>query len=405
MLGFLQNLVIYVVPFLIVLGVVVTVHELGHFLAAKWLGTAIDSFSIGFGRSIASWRDRAGVEWRIGWLPLGGYVKFTGDDNAASVPDTDDLDNMRSRIAVREGEGALGRYFHFKPLWQRAIIVAAGPIANFILAIVIFAGLLMALGEPISPARVAGLRAGGAAEQAGFRIGDVVLEADGRKIESFTDLQSVVMLRSDTPVLFVVDRGGRRIEINATPRRGVSVDNLGKEHRLGQLGIEAERRPADFTWKRYGPVEAVVGGAKRTWQVVDTTVDYLGRLILGRETAEQLSGPLGMAQLSGDVAKKTAEVSPSLGALVGNSLITMLELVANISVGIGFINLLPVPVLDGGHLLFYAYEGVARRPLAAKVQAAGYRLGLALVLGLMLFATWNDLQRLRVFNLLGGLFS
>jgi regulator of sigma E protease len=149
----------------------------------------------------------------------------------------------------------------------------------------------------------------------------------------------------------------------------------------------------------------VQGGVRRTWGVVDTTVDYLGRMIRGRETADQLSGPLGMAQLSGDVAKKTAEVSASPSALAINFLVTMLELVANISVGIGFINLLPVPVLDGGHLLFYAYESVARRPLAAKVQAAGYRLGLALVLGLMLFATWNDLQRLRVFNLLGGLFS
>jgi regulator of sigma E protease len=405
MLGFVQNILVYVVPFLIVLGVVVTVHELGHFLAAKWLGTAIDSFSIGFGRPIASWRDKAGVEWRVGWLPLGGYVKFSGDDNAASVPDQNDLDDMRARISRIEGEGALRRYFHFKPLWQRAIIVAAGPISNFILAIVIFTGLLMILGEPIAPARVDGLKPGSAAERGGFHVGDTVIRADGKRIESFDDLKAVVMLRSDTAVRFVVRRDGREVELTATPERGPMTDQLGKQHQMGQLGIVAARRPQDVTWKTYGPVEALQGGFTRTWGVVDTTVDYLGRLIRGRETAEQLSGPLGMAQLSGDVAKKTAEISSSPQALAINIIITMLELVANISVGIGFINLLPVPVLDGGHLLFYAYESVARRPLAAKVQAAGYRVGLALVLGLMLFATWNDLQRLRVFNLLGGLFS
>ena len=405
MLGFLQNLLIYIVPFMIVLGVVVTVHELGHFLAARWLGTAIDSFSIGFGKAVAQWRDRDGVQWRIGWLPLGGYVKFAGDENAASVPDADDLASLKAELSRREGEASLQRYFHFKPLWQRAIIVAAGPVANFLLAIAVFAALLMAVGEPISPARVDSVRACSAAERAGFRTGDVVTRADGKTIDSFTDLQALVMLRSDTPMRFVVDRGGNTVELTATPERGVIVDRLGNEQKLGILGIQSERRPGDFQVRRYGPIQALAGGVERTWDVLRTTLDYLGRMFSGRETADQLSGPLGMAQLSGDVAKKTAEVSSGAGALAANSLITMLELVANISVGIGFINLLPVPVLDGGHLLFYAYEGVARRPLAAKVQAAGYRLGLALVLGLMLFATWNDLQRLRVFSLFGGLFS
>ncbi len=183
------------------------------------------------------------------------------------------------------------------------------------------------------------------------------------------------------------------------------MHDAGARELLAQREMRRQQRPGDLTIKRYGPVEAVAGGAQRTWDVVTTTVHYLSRLVVGRETADQLSGPLGMAQLSGDIAKKTAEASPNFPSLAANALITMLELVANISVGIGFLNLLPVPVLDGGHLLFYAYEAVARRPLAAKVQAAGYRVGLALVLGLMLFATWNDLQRLRVFNLFGGLFS
>ncbi|WP_411288183.1 M50 family metallopeptidase [Phenylobacterium sp.] len=405
MLSFLQNVLVYIIPFLVVLGIVVTVHELGHFLAAKSLGTAIDKFSIGFGRAIAQWRDKAGVEWRIGWLPLGGYVSFAGDDNAASIPDADDLKTLRRDLVAREGEAALSRYFHFKPLWQRAVIVAAGPLANFALAIVIFAGLLMALGEPLTPARVDGVKAGSPAERGGFQTGDVVVRADGKRIDSFPTLQTIVFLRSGTAIDFVVERGGRQVALTATPERGVIVDRLGNEQRLGVLGLEYKQRPGDLTIKRYGPIEALGGGVARTWNVVETTVLYLGRMFTGRENADQLSGPLGMAQLSGDIAKKTVEASAGPGALALNALITTLELVANISVGIGFLNLLPIPVLDGGHLLFYAYEAVARRPLAAKVQAAGYRVGLALVLGLMLFATWNDLQRLRVFNLFGGLFS
>ena len=405
MLSFLQNALVYIIPFLVVLGIVVTVHELGHFLAAKSLGTAIDKFSIGFGRPIAQWRDKAGVEWRIGWLPLGGYVSFAGDDNAASIPDADDLKAMRSDLVAREGEAALSRYFHFKPLWQRAVIVAAGPLANFALAIVIFAGLLMALGEPLTPARVDGVKAGSPAERGGFQTGDVVVRADGKRIDSFPTLQTIVFLRSGTAIDFVVERGGRQVALTATPERGVVVDRLGHEQRLGVLGLEYRQRPGYLIIKRYGPIEALAGGVARTWNVIETTVLYLGRMFTGRENADQLSGPLGMAQLSGDIAKKTVEASAGPGALALNALITTLELVANISVGIGFLNLLPIPVLDGGHLLFYGYEAVARRPLAAKVQAAGYRVGLALVLGLMLFATWNDLQRLRVFNLFDGLFS
>jgi regulator of sigma E protease len=405
MLSFLPNALFYILPILVVLGVVVTVHELGHFLAARALGTAVERFSIGFGRAIASWRDRAGVEWRIAWLPLGGYVKFAGDENASSVPDQDHLQALRRQIIAREGEAALTRYFHFKPLWQRAIIVAAGPFANFLLAVGIFALVLMTLGEPVAPARVDDIRAGSPAARAGFQVGDVVVRADGKAIDNFADLQMIVLLRTGTPTEFVVKRNGGETPIIATPERGVVVDQLGHEQRLGVLGIQYKRRPGDVQLRRFTPLGALAGGVERTWDRITTTVDYLGRLIAGRETADQLSGPLGMAQISGDVAKKTAEASPTLSALAVNAALTMLELIANISVGVGFLNLLPVPVLDGGHLLFYAYEAVARRPLTAKVQAAGFRVGLALVLGLMLFATWNDLQRLHVFKLFGALFS
>lgn len=405
MLNMLQGSLFYILPILVILGLVVTVHEGGHFLAAKWLGTAIDRFSIGFGKPILSWNDKDGVEWRVGWLPLGGYVKFSGDDNAASVPDHDDLEILRREVVRRDGPEALSRYFHFKPLWQRAVIVAAGPAANFLLSITIFAALLMALGEPVSPVRVDGLRPGGPAERAGFQRGDVVLEAAGQRLKNFGDLQNIVFLRTGTPIDFTVERAGREVTVTATPERGVIVDRMGREHRLGVLGIEYQQRAGDTRIERRGPIQALSGGVERTWDVVTTTVRYLGRMFTGRETADQLSGPLGMAQLSGDITRQTAQVSPNLPTFAANIGVTILELAASISVGIGFLNLLPVPVLDGGHLLFYGYEAVARRPLTAKVQAAGYRVGLALVLGLMLFATWNDLQRLRVFTLFGGLFS
>ena len=403
--GIFESVLLSAVAFVVVVGVVVTVHELGHFLAARALGTAVERFSIGFGKAIASWRDRAGIEWRIGSLPLGGYVKFAGDENASSAPDAEHLEELRREIIAREGPQALTRYFHFKPLWQRAIIVAAGPVANFLLTIGIFAALLWGFGEPIMPARVDVGQPGIPAARAGFLPGDLVVAADGRPINSFDDVKMLVLLHSGTPIHFVVRRAGHETQITATPERGLVKDQFGHVQHLGTLGIGSIPRPGDVHVRRYGPLEAVGAGAARAWDRVSTTVEYLGRMITGRETAEQLSGPLGMAQLSGDIAKKTAQVSPDVPTLIANVALATLELVANISVGIGFLNLLPVPVLDGGHLLFYAFEAIARRPLTARVQAAGYRLGLALVLGLMLFATWNDLQRLHVFKIFGALFS
>ena len=401
----LKSILLYVVPFLIVIGVVITIHEMGHFFAAKALGTKIDRFAIGFGRSIAQWTDKDGVEWRIGWMPIGGYVRFAGDDNAASIPDAEDLDAMRRQL-ISEGRGAeIGRYFHFKPLWQRAIIVAAGPVSNFLLAIVIFATLLMAFGEPLTRPRIDTVAAGSPGAAAGFQPGDLIVSMDGAPVESFDQIMNKVILSSDTPIAFRVRRGGAEQDIIATPRRGAVPDKLGRPQQLGRLGLGHLNQPGDITMRRYNLPEAVVGGGKRVVTTIAQTVHYVGRLFVGRESADQLAGPLGMAQLSGDLAKHAAKVSPDAGAFVLNGILLIFELIGVISVGIGFMNLLPVPVLDGGHLLFYGYEAITRRPLAAKVQAAGYRVGLALVLGLMLFATWNDLQRLRVFNLFGRLFS
>ena len=405
MIEILRNALFYSLPIVAILGLVVTVHEMGHFLAAKALGTKIDQYSNGFGRPICQWFDRSGVEWRIGWLPLGGFVRFAGDDNAASVPDHEGLAALRRDLAAREGEAAVVRYFHFKPLWHRAVITAAGPVANFVLAIVIFATLLMTLGEPVAPARVATVTPGSAADRAGFHAGDLVVKADGKPVTSFDTIKQLVILRTGVPIVFIVERGGRLLDLTATPERGNVVDAVGRVHRLGMLGIRFADRPEERQIRRYSPPQALVAGVQRTGDIISTTVVYVGRMLQGRESADQLSGPIGMAQMSGDIARQTAAASTDLATFALNGLLTVLMLAANISVGVGFLNLMPIPVLDGGHLLFYAYEAIARRPLAAKVQAAGYRVGLALVLGLMLFATWNDLQRLPVFKFFGGLFS
>lgn len=405
MLGFLYSASLCVIPFLLVLALLVTVHELGHFLAARWLGTAIDRFSIGFGRALVSWRDKAGVEWRIGWIPLGGYVRFAGDENAASIPDAEELAELKRGILAREGPVALRGYFHFKPLWQRAIIVVAGPLANFLLAIAISTGLLMALGHEVIPARIAFVQPDSAAAAAGFRPGDLILSANGREIQGFDDLKQVVTFRAGVPIRFVIRRDGREMGLTATPRSELVTDPVAGPQHVGMLGVRPTSDPKDIIHIRYGPVRAVGEATARTWRMVTTTTYYLGRMLTGQVSADGLRGPLGLASVTGKVAALSAEGAPNVGAMLLGLTINMLQLAAMISVSLGFMNLLPLPVLDGGHLLFYAYEAVARRPLAAKVQAAGYRVGLALVLGLMLFATWNDLQRQHVLTFLGGFFS
>ena len=401
MIGLFIDFLWHIAPFVLVLSLVVTVHELGHFFAARSCGIAVERFSIGFGHPLWSRRDRSGVEWRIGWVPLGGYVMFAGDHNAASVPDAEGLKAMRAEILSRQGPEALARCYHFKPVWQRALVAAAGPVANFLLAIVLFSALFMTFGERTLSARIGEVQAGGAAATAGFRPGDRVLEAAGRRIASFQDLSEVVQVRGGVPTEFVVERGGTTLVLKATPEWRKAEDAPGAP-RVGRLGL---RPDGEVLRRTYGPVEAVAKGADRTWSVLTTSVYALGRMVTGQMSAEQLNGPLGIAQMSGQIAKAGAEAAPDLGHKVIYAGANLLALAAVLSVGIGFMNLLPIPVLDGGHLLFYAYEAVARRPLTASIQAFGYRVGLALVLALMLFATWNDLQRLRVFQFFGGLFS
>lgn len=399
----MPDLVSWILPFLFVLTLVVTVHELGHYWAGRAFNLVIDRFSIGFGRPLIKWTDKRGVRWQIGWAPVGGYVRFAGDDNAASaVPDQADLDEMKARILAHNDPSALKRFYHFAPVWQRAVIAVAGPAANFVLAAFLFSLLLAIFGEHRLPAVVERIAPGSAAEQAGFRPGDAFKTMDGRAVADFQALAQYVSMRPGDPIDFVMLRGGREVAITATPRLTTTQDSIAGRQKVGQLGIGY---PSRYEHVEYTIPQAIVGGPAKMARVVGITLDYLGRLVTGRISADQISGVIGIAKVSDGVAKASIEAASTAPEAAVNLFNGLMLVVALISVSVGILNLLPIPTLDGGHLLFYAYEAVARRPLAAGVQAAGYRLGLALLLGFMLFAVWNDLQRYNLFNFLGGLFS
>jgi regulator of sigma E protease len=403
MLPFAQSAFRDILTWLPVMTVIITVHELGHFLVARFFGVAVDRFSIGFGRAIYSRRDRHGTEWRVSWIPIGGYVRFAGDENAASVPDLNDLEELRAHIVAHEGVGAEKKYFAFKPLWQRACVVAAGPFANFLLAIVLFAGLSMTLGENVAISRISTVEAGSPAAQAGLQPGDTILKLDGHPITQWDELSRYVVTRTGVPIVMSVKRGPALLTLTATPIAHYFDDPIKGGRNGGALGVQSG--PLSFVHEPRNPAQAVVSGVRQTWDILDTTVIYIGRMLHGQVSANQIGGPIGIAQLTGAVAKAGAHDAPDFAAATRGVVVGLVWVGGLISVSVGFINLLPIPVLDGGHLLFYAYEAAARRPLAASVQMVSYRVGLALMLGLMLFATTNDLRRTNIFHFLGGLFS
>jgi regulator of sigma E protease len=362
-------LVGYLVPFLFVLTIVVFFHELGHFLVARWCGVRVLVFSIGFGPELFGFNDRHGTRWKLAAIPLGGYVKFFGDENAASVP------NHEAAAAMTPAERQ--ESFFYKPVWQRAAIVAAGPIANFLLAIFIFASVFALHGKQITSARVDSIQPSSAAAEAGFQPSDLILSIDGRPIESFSDMQRIVSSRAGQKLEFVVERGGVRQTLQAMPALKEVKDNFGNVHRIGVLGISRSMAPGDIKVQKVDPLTAIVLGAEETWFVIERTMSYIGGVVAGRESADQLGGPIRIAQVSGQVA--TA------------GFIALMHLAAVLSVSIGLLNLFPIPLLDGGHLLFYAIEALRGRPLSERAQEVGFRIGLAIVLMLMVFATYNDI--------------
>jgi regulator of sigma E protease len=367
-----HGLIGYIIPFLFVLTIVVFFHELGHFLVARWAGVRVLTFSLGFGPELAGFNDRHGTRWKISAVPLGGYVKFCGDDTEASTPSTEALANM----SAEEQAGS----FHHKKVGPRAAIVAAGPIANFILAIVIFTCLFTFFGKPSTTARVDKIEANSAAAAAGFQVGDVVTAIDGKTIGSFSDMQRIVGIHAGDKLTFTIKRGDSSLQLGGTPELREVKDPFGNLHRLGVMGITRATAPGDVLTERVDPATAFWLGIKETWFVVDRTFAYIGGVFTGREAADQVGGPLRIAQISGQVA------TIGLAALV--------HLAAVLSISIGLLNLFPVPLLDGGHLLFYAVEAVRGRPLSTRAQEVGFRIGLGLVLMLMVFATYNDILHL-----------
>jgi len=365
-----------ILAFFLVIGPLIFIHELGHYYAGRLFGVKADAFSIGFGREILGWTDKRGTRWKVGWLPLGGYVRFAGDMNPASQP-------SEEWLALPADER--NRTFQAKPVWQRFIIVAAGPAVNFLFAILVYIALFASYGQPQTPPVAAAIRDGSAAQAAGFRPGDRVIRIDGREIGRFEDMITYIAIRPGQPMRFDIERSGQPLTLNVTPRVDIQRDRFGNEARIGVVGLQ---RPGIAVVSL--PAHQIVGAAiAQTGETIRTMVTTLGQLIRGQRSLQEMGGPLKIAQFSGQQA--------SLGWL---DLVLFMSL---ISINLGFINLLPIPMLDGGHLLFYTIEGVRRKPLNPAAQEWAFRTGLAVLLALMIFVTFNDLASFGVFTGLGGL--
>jgi regulator of sigma E protease len=375
-MGFLTGSLGYIIPFLIVLTVLVFVHELGHYLVARWNKVRVEVFSIGFGPELFGWTDRAGTRWKISVLPLGGYVRMfgEGDLNQAAEPGAPDLADADRAVS-----------FKHKRLPQRAAVVIAGPAANFIFAVIAFAVVFATAGQSVTQPIVGQVMSGSAAAAAGLKPGDRFIAVDGTKIDRFEQIQQIVGLNTGTAIPIVVGRDGTDVTLRATPQIITETDRFGNQHHLARLGVQAKAG----NLIRLDPATALWHATRQTWNITAGTVEALGQMISGRRSGEELSGPVGIVRMSGEVAE--------------GGIVAMIGFMAVLSVNLGLINLFPIPVLDGGHLLFYVAEAIRGRPLGHRAQEYGFRLGLALVLTLMVFATWNDLARLRIVEFIKSL--
>ncbi len=377
----LQSILIYPLAFVIVLSVVVFVHEFGHFRIARWCGVAIDTFSIGFGKTILGWRDHKGVQWKIGALPLGGYVKFADDADAMSTAPREAIEDP-AELAAARAKGL----FHAQPLWKRAAVVAAGPLTNFVFSIFAFALLVFISGRDV--ARVDNVRPGTPAALAGLVTGDVITAIDGQRVKDFQDLQRIVSPSLGRTLTFEVTRDGATRVVHLTP-----IPNPANPQ-IAAIGVEHtssfERR------QRIGPLDAIADGAEQTWAMVAQTGAYIADVFRGHASANQIAGPAGIFMVSGQVASDALAVPDvSIWQRLEYLLLSLLNLAAILSVAVGIVNLLPIPILDGGHLLFYGIEGLrGGRPLPPAAQEWAYRAGFAVMASLFLFATWNDISRL-----------
>jgi regulator of sigma E protease len=357
----------YVVPFIIILSLIVSVHELGHYLVGRWCRVKIDAFSLGFGPELFARVDARGTRWRVGALPLGGYVKFHGDANAASVGEGAKVVDRSLTLAGQ-------------PLRNRAAIVLAGPVANFILAFVIFTGMFLAFGRIEHAARIGRVEMGSPAAVAGFQAGDLIKSINGNPIDSFEALQESTLMSTGLPMNFVVERQGRSVDLTATPRITVVDQGVFGKRRMGHLGLASSNDRSDAKVEQCGLVTCAAWGAAQEWFIVKATGAYVVGIFAGRESTDQMSGLIGAAQMAGEMAKI--------------SLWELFSLAAWFSVSVGLMNLLPIPLLDGGHLAFYAFEALLGHPLSERAQEIGLRIGIALVALLVVFTTSHDLFRL-----------
>ncbi len=365
------NIFITVLAFLMLIGTLVVVHELGHYFVGRWFGVKAEKFSIGFGPQLFGWTDKRGTLWRVAALPLGGYVQFAGDMNPSSQADV-------SWHNLPEAER--NQTFQSKTLWQRALIVFAGPAVNFILAILIAMGFLLAFGTAVTPPVAAGIEADSPAAKMDLRTGDRILSINGRLVDTFDDLANEVVLIPGEKIVLQVERGGKTLTKSSTTATVEETDRFGNEYRIGRIGIE--RLPAEY--RPVGILEAPFAAVERTGDILRQQIIGLSQIISGRRSITELGGPLKIAKVSGEAM--------SMGIL------TFISLAALISINLGFINLLPIPMLDGGHLLLYGIEAVRRRPATPKVQEWAFRTGFAMLLGFMVMVTFNDLASFGLFG-------
>jgi regulator of sigma E protease len=356
-------------PFFFILIVVVFVHELGHYLVGRWCGIGVKAFAIGFGPELFGYTDRRGTRWKFCAVPLGGYVKFVGDVGATSAPDGEEL------LSLPEHERAVA--FQAQALWKKSATVVAGPIANFILAIVILTGFYGWAGKNEIAPVVGSIIAGSPAAMAGVMPGDRFVEIEGRAIRSFPDMQHIVTARAGDELDFVIERDGARLEVAMTPQLQEREDGLGNMVKMGLIGVAADQSAENFRRVALSPLEAVNEGWVETVRTIERTLVFLKRFVGGREDRCQLGGPVKIAEMAGQAA--------------GLGMSWLITLTAFLSIGIGIMNLLPVPPLDGGHLLLYGVEAVARRPLPAQFQEWLYKAGFLAVMALIAFVLWNDL--------------
>ena len=362
--------------FLLLLGPLVFFHELGHYWAGRWFGIGADTFSIGFGREIFGWTDKRGTRWKVGWLPLGGYVKFAGDMSPAGLTDPAWLELPAAERA---------KTFQSKPIWQRAIVVLAGPMANFILAFLVIAGFAIAYGVSTTSATIGEIVPNSAAAAAGLKPGDTITAIGGRRMNTFNDVATYVVIRAGERVHIDLERNGAAMAVDADIRRIIEKDKFGNQAEVGRLGFG----PAKPSFVRIGVLEAPGVAFREVGTIIQLTGETLGQLLTGRRSIKDMSGVVGMAKASGEQLSLGWENFVYLAALI--------------SINLGFINLLPIPMLDGGHLLFYAIEAIRRRPVTERVQEWAFRGGLAVVLTLFLVVTFNDLGKFGLWKSLGGL--